>query len=139
MSTHSIAKAVFDSINKVITPLDCSKKLGVLVIAEFFDCKNMPTDSQRIEKEMSKVCELLELNILKKVTHSFNPYGLSSVFVLSESHFSIHTWPEHNYVAIDLFSCKQIDADVALKFLSENFRCSEYSSSVIPRGNGLDK
>lgn len=137
MGSHSITKAVFDSINNAIKPLGGNKRLGVLVIAEFFDCKNMPTDSLIIEKEMSEVCELLELNVLKKITHSFSPYGLSSVFVLSESHFSVHTWPEHDYVAIDLFSCKEIDADMALRFLSQKFKCSEYSSSVIPRGNGI--
>ncbi len=43
--------------------------------------------------------------IVKTVFHNFMPYGVSGVVVITESHVTIHTWPEHAYAAVDIFSC----------------------------------
>ena len=39
------------------------------------------------------------------VFHAFSPHGLSGIVVIAESHVAIHTWPEHRYAAVDVFSC----------------------------------
>jgi S-adenosylmethionine decarboxylase len=43
--------------------------------------------------------------IVRALFHSFSPYGVSGVVVITESHVTIHTWPEHAYAAVDIFSC----------------------------------
>ena len=43
--------------------------------------------------------------IVTDVFHAFSPHGLSGVVVIAESHVAIHTWPEHRYAAVDIFSC----------------------------------
>jgi S-adenosylmethionine decarboxylase proenzyme len=43
--------------------------------------------------------------IVTEVFHTFNPHGVSGVIVIAESHVAIHTWPEHSYAAVDIFSC----------------------------------
>jgi S-adenosylmethionine decarboxylase proenzyme len=43
--------------------------------------------------------------IVKAVFHAFSPWGVSGVVVIAESHLTIHTWPEHGYAAVDVFSC----------------------------------
>ncbi len=43
--------------------------------------------------------------IVKALFHNFSPYGVSGVVVITESHVTIHTWPEHAYAAVDIFSC----------------------------------
>jgi S-adenosylmethionine decarboxylase len=43
--------------------------------------------------------------IVTDVFHTFNPHGVSGVIVIAESHVAIHTWPEHGYAAVDIFSC----------------------------------
>jgi S-adenosylmethionine decarboxylase proenzyme len=43
--------------------------------------------------------------IVKSWFHNFSPCGVSGVVVISESHVTIHTWPEHAYAAVDIFSC----------------------------------
>ncbi|MCD6149056.1 adenosylmethionine decarboxylase [bacterium] len=63
--------------------------------------------------------------ILHSFVHHFEPHGVSCVVVISESHFSIHTWPERLYAAVDLFTCgDSVDLDVAvqeiLQFLKGN-------------------
>ena len=59
-----------------------------------------------IEKIMEKaILNIGELHIVNKLKHNFNPYGLSIVWILEESHISIHTWEEYNLINVDMFSC----------------------------------
>jgi len=46
-----------------------------------------------------------ELTVLKEVEHQFIPQGQTIAFVLSESHFCLHTYPEHSYLSIDVYVC----------------------------------
>ncbi len=43
--------------------------------------------------------------VVKSIIHQFNPQGLSGVVVIEESHLAIHTWPELDYAAVDVFTC----------------------------------
>ena len=53
-----------------------------------------------------------ELTVLKTAQHQFEPHGLTEVFILSESHFTVHTYPEHNYLSLDCYVCNpQIDLE----------------------------
>lgn len=67
--------------------------------------------------------------------HKFSPIGISGVVVIAESHISIHTWPEHKYAALDVFTCgnKEI-ADNILKFILDELSPVEYQIRYILRG-----
>lgn len=53
--------------------------------------------------------------VLSDHFHHFGEgYGITGVIVLAESHISIHTWPEKNYAAIDVFMCGTCDPEVAV-------------------------
>ena len=68
--------------------------------------------------------------------------GVSGVVGLAESHISIHTFPEQSYVNIDIFSCKEFDAQQAIKDLQEQFGLDEVRSYIINRPNlevGVDE
>jgi S-adenosylmethionine decarboxylase len=43
--------------------------------------------------------------VVTEVFHNFSPHGVSGVIVIAESHVAIHTWPEHGFAAVDIFSC----------------------------------
>jgi S-adenosylmethionine decarboxylase proenzyme len=60
-----------------------------------------------VTKLFDCICETYEFTVLQKIEHQFEPQGFSLLYLLSESHLSIHTFPEKNYVAIDLYTCKQ--------------------------------
>lgn len=68
----------------------------------------------------------------------FSPVGVTGLYLLSESHISIHTWPEHGYAAIDLFSCIPVDPssiqNVITDILGDDVIISE---QVIQRGMAL--
>ena len=57
--------------------------------------------------------------VLSNHFHHFGEgYGITGVIVLAESHISIHTWPEKNYAAIDVFMCGTCDPEVAVDHIT---------------------
>ena len=56
---------------------------------------------------LKNICFMYKFDILKKLDYSFEPIGCSIIFLLSESHISIHTFPEKNHISFDLYSCRQ--------------------------------
>jgi S-adenosylmethionine decarboxylase len=68
-------------------------------------------------------------------SHVVFPNGaITLVLILAESHLSIHTWPEEDLVAIDLFSCGAIDGQAVLDQLIEGLRLTNVTVRQVPRG-----
>ncbi len=61
-------------------------------------------------------------------------WGISGFVLIAESHISIHTFPERAYINIDMFSCKEFDADKAIKEFKLHFGLSEVRSYILNRG-----
>jgi len=61
-------------------------------------------------------------------------WGISGVVLIAESHISIHTFPDKNYINIDVFSCKAFDADLAVQFMKDKFGISDANAHVLERG-----
>ncbi|MBW1974503.1 MAG: S-adenosylmethionine decarboxylase proenzyme [Deltaproteobacteria bacterium] len=112
------------------------KSLGKHLIAELYDCdRNLIASVEKIEKLLIDAVNISKATIIKPVFHQFNPHGVSGVVVIAESHFSIHTWPEYGYCALDIFTCgEQIDADAALRFLKEALKAGSMSIVEMKRG-----
>jgi len=67
--------------------------------------------------------------------HEFNPFGVSGVVVIAESHLSIHTWPEYRYAAVDIFTCGDvIKPEQAVSYVASRFRCKSPSVVEVKRG-----
>ena len=75
-----------------------------------------------IEPLMRKIIEEMELNVVGEVKHQFQPYGATMLYLLAESHLSIHTYVDERYVAIDLYCCNpNIDMNIALDVIFRYF------------------
>ena len=61
-------------------------------------------------------------------------WGVTGFVVIAESHISIHTFPEKNYVFIDMFSCKTFDVEKAMKYLREIFKPQKATINLVHRG-----
>jgi len=110
--------------------------LGRQILVEFYDCNREVLDQTATIREV-----LLEgvrrsgATIISDSFHTFNPHGVSGVVVIAESHVAIHTWPEHGYAAVDVFTCGEtIDPWVIQKYLEVRFMASSVSSMEIKRG-----
>lgn len=65
-------------------------------------------DLELLKSTLTKVAVDAGAKVVDTLLHQFNPHGLSGVVVIAESHIAIHTWPEHNYAAIDIFTCGDV-------------------------------
>jgi S-adenosylmethionine decarboxylase proenzyme len=115
---------------------DSVVNLGRHLLAEFYDCNsNILNNVQRIEDIMTDAAIACGATIIQKNFHLFNPYGVSGVIVISESHLAIHTWPEYGYAAVDLFTCgSSCDPKVAYEFLREKLGSGTSYCSELNRG-----
>ena len=67
--------------------------------------------------------------------HQFSPYGITGLLAISESHFSIHTWPEYHYATVDVFSCgNKIDYDKCITLLQSTFQPKHIDTKQLKRG-----
>ena len=65
--------------------------------------------------------------------------GISGVAVLAESHISVHTWPERNYMAFDIFMCGDTSPELAVEFLVKKLHPQRKKIKTIKRGEIIDK
>ena len=72
--------------------------------------------------------------VLNLISNKFEPQGVTAIALLAESHISIHTWPESNYSAVDIFTCGQnMMPELASQYLIESLMAKEHSLRVIER------
>ena len=109
--------------------------LGTHYLAEFFNCdRSKINDMAFIERIMIEATELSGARMIKHLFHQFSPQGISGVIVIAESHFAIHTWPEHGYAAVDLFSCSDFDYKTAMNHIRKNIDSQFHSVALVRRG-----
>lgn len=73
--------------------------------------------------------------IVTEVFHTFSPHGVSGVVVIAESHVAIHTWPEHDYAAVDIFSCGTTLDHLAIRDrIRAGLRAATVESRELTRG-----
>ncbi|HPT40100.1 MAG TPA: adenosylmethionine decarboxylase [Candidatus Paceibacterota bacterium] len=84
----------------------------------------------------NRIIESLQMKAVSEVEVYQFPGGggLTAFCVISESHLSIHTWPENNYMAFDIFSCRNFDENVALEILKEYIQPEKELIDVMVRG-----
>mgnify|MGYP001592053285 CR=1 FL=1 len=112
------------------------KALGNHILVELYDCDiNIINDSSKVEEFLLESAKISGATIIKSIFHKFNPHGVSGVIVIAESHFSIHTWPEYGYCALDIFTCgDKIDSEKALNYLKQKLKCQSISVVETKRG-----
>ena len=94
-------------------------------------------DENRIQAAFRKIIEVCGATLLHIHTHKFSPQGVSGVAVLSESHISVHTWPEIGYGAFDVFMCGDAKPWLAVDVLKEAFGTQDVRTKSLRRGEGL--
>jgi len=70
---------------------------------------------------------------------SFDKGGISAVVIIAESHISIHTFPSHKYMSVDIFSCKDFDVEKTIDFTIKTFEVKKIEKKFIHRGSEFPK
>ena len=114
--------------------------LGRHLLIELFDCDSDAINNlEAVKGALVEAARRAHATIVDVVFHEFNPFGISGVVVIAESHLAIHTWPEYRYAAVDIFSCGEIlRPEVAANYLVEQFGAERTSVVEMQRGMFLN-
>lgn len=104
-------------------------------VASYYDCSDEAlNDVTQLEQVMTQAIEASGATILDSTSHHFDPGGFTLAFLLSESHASIHTYPEHRSCFIDLFTCGDTcSSDAFDKFMRQYLKPQAVSTEVLLR------
>jgi len=86
------------------------KSLGRHVIVEMWEATNL-NDVHTLEVALKDTVEAVDGTLLDLRVVEFPVHGVTGVAIIAESHVAVHTWPEHGYAAVDIFTCN-LDADI---------------------------
>jgi S-adenosylmethionine decarboxylase len=105
-------------------------------LVELRDCSAEALNSlERVQDIMVSAARQAEATIVDVSFHEFNPFGISGMVIIAESHLSIHTWPEYGYAAVDIFTCGDvIKPQAAAAYLIEQFGSRNPSVVEMKRG-----
>ena len=71
--------------------------------------------------------------VLDTVSHKFDPQGVTALCLLSESHISVHSWPEKGEAAFDIFTCGESEPKIAVDIILEQLKPTENNVTCIQR------
>jgi S-adenosylmethionine decarboxylase len=111
--------------------------MGRHVISELWGCDfEKLNDMQQIEQIFVDAALKSGAEIREVAFHKFAPQGVSGVVIISESHLTIHSFPEHGYASIDVYTCGDMDPNIAADYIAEALNAQTRENIEIPRGMG---
>ncbi|WP_088042987.1 adenosylmethionine decarboxylase [Bacillus sp. EAC] len=112
--------------------------MGRHVISELWGCNTEKLNDMKFIEETFVDAALRSGAEVREVAfHKFAPHGVSGVVIISESHLTIHSFPEHGYASIDVYTCgDRIDPNVAANFIAEALEADTRENVELPRGMG---
>jgi S-adenosylmethionine decarboxylase len=107
------------SITQNTTSYENQTYSGIHMICDIKEIQNLNilNDISSMKKILDIICKKYDFHILHKIEHAFEPYGSTILYMLSESHISIHTFPEKNYMAVDIYTCRSYDDNSAYNWI----------------------
>ena len=105
------------------------------LLLELYKCDyEKLNDESFLRCTLNRASKLAKATVLNLISNKFEPQGVTAIALLAESHISIHTWPESNYSAVDIFTCGQnMLPELASQYLIETLKAEEHYLRVIVR------
>lgn len=116
-----------------------NKTSGKHMICDIKNIKNtvLLNDINKIKNLLDTICYRHDFTVIQSISKEFDPIGLSIIYLLTESHISIHTFPERNYLALDIYTCRSYETNEVyhsiFKYLVEEFAAEENKPIIIDR------
>ncbi len=110
--------------------------LGRHVIAELDGCDAaLLSNSKVMRRLLLEAARTAGATALSDEIFDFKNGGVSGFVLLAESHISIHTWPEHGYAAIDIYTCgRHTLPDQACVYLANRLKAKQVHTTTLDRG-----
>lgn len=113
-----------------------TEALGYHIIADFYGCEPSLLDNVKlIRRILREAVANANMKAIGEVFKKFQPYGVTGVIALEESHISIHTWPEYGFASIDIFTCgEKSKPHVALELIKLVLKPTRIRIKELERG-----
>lgn len=109
--------------------------LGKHYLIELHGCTaDLLENVATVERILVRAAQEMNATIVMQKFHAFSPVGVSGMVVIEESHLSIHTWPEWQYAAVDVFTCGQLDVQCGIEYLVAAFKAEKCEQKFVERG-----
>jgi S-adenosylmethionine decarboxylase len=114
---------------------DVNEAVGRHCIAELYDgCPEKLNSESFIREVLTEAAKRSGATLLSLTSHNFTPQGVTALALLSESHLSIHTWPELGYAAVDAFTCgAHTNPALACVYMKEVFASKRWNFKMLER------
>jgi S-adenosylmethionine decarboxylase proenzyme len=110
------------------------KALGRHVIVEMWEASNL-NSSEILELALRETVEAIDGTLLDLRVVTFPVHGVTGVAIIAESHVAVHTWPEHGYAAVDIFTCNlEADIEAGIEALEKHFLPGRKQVMEVRRG-----
>lgn len=112
------------------------KTVGTHFLMDFWGVNaELLDDKKKILAILKTAAQKTHSQILGFKAHKFSPHGLTAVLLLAESHISIHTYPEHNFAALDVYTCgNHTTPEKGVIYLKTSFKPTRVNIQKIKRG-----
>ena len=109
------------------------------LLLELYGCDfEKLNDESFLRCTINYAAKLANAKVLNLISNKFEPQGVTAIALLSESHLSIHTWPESSYSAVDIFTCgKNMKPNLSCKYLIQALMAKEHFLRIIDRNPPL--
>src|SRR5919112_2043703 len=103
---------------------------------ELHECSSSAlNDPQAIHHALNLVADELGVKVIKTAHHQFVPHGITCLFLVSSSHFALHSWPEHKFVMVDIFVCgERVPINECIDQLKKVFKPRRTEFSILECG-----
>lgn len=111
---------------------------SIHILCELYECnEKILNDVDLIEKYMVESALEAGAEVRQVAFQKFAPQGVSGVVIISESHLTIHTWPEEKYCSIDVYTCgDKINPHDACCYLKNKLQANKIYEKQFIRGDG---
>ena len=104
------------------------------LLVDLHGCKGDLDDAEFLTEVLENAARKMGSIIIKSTSHKFSPTGITVIVILAETHISIHTWPEHNYAALDIFICNEdINPEIGWKIVKNSLNPSSFEIHKMTR------
>lgn len=111
-------------------------RLGRHLILELSGCDaEVLNDLDTVKRSLVEAARRAGATVVSTSFNRVNPFGVSGVVLIAESHLSIHTWPKYRYAAVDVFTCGDgLNPASAFSYLITQFAAERTATVEVPRG-----
>lgn len=108
---------------------------GYHILADLWGCPlTYLEEAPRLKQILLDAAKKVGFNVVGESCYQFKPTGATAVLLLESSHICAHSWPEHNFVALDIYSCSgEMKAKQAMEYLVQVLKPKEVKVREVER------